>query len=168
VTLGDRIFRIDLGPEGVLVEGRPVQAELQSLPRTPVRSLLLDGASHRLVARRPGPGQWELHLGGRQLLAAVVDERTRAIREMVGASSKPTGPRPVCAPMPGLVTRVDVAAGDWVELGAGLIIVEAMKMENELRAEHAGRVRRLLIAAGSTVEKDQVLIEFEAPVVEEP
>jgi propionyl-CoA carboxylase alpha chain len=64
--------------------------------------------------------------------------------------------------MPGLVVRIEVAEGDVVQPGQGVAIVEAMKMENELRAEAAGRVVRIAVKTGDTVNKDQVLIELEA------
>jgi biotin carboxyl carrier protein len=69
--------------------------------------------------------------------------------------------------MPGMVVRVEVAEGDPVAAGDGLVIVEAMKMENELRAAGPARVKVILAAAGSAVEKDQVLMEFEPLAGEE-
>jgi biotin carboxyl carrier protein len=64
--------------------------------------------------------------------------------------------------MPGLVVKVEVAVGDEVARGQGLVVMEAMKMENELKSEGAGRVTRIHVEAGATVEKDQVLVELEA------
>ena len=163
VTIAGRTVEVELSPEGVKVDGRPVAAELQAVPDGPVRSLLLDGASHRLVAHPIEPGRWELQLAGERLTVDVVDERTLRIREMTGASAAAAGPRPLRAPMPGLVVRVEVAEGDAVTPGQGLVIVEAMKMENELRADVAGRVKAVHVKAGEAVEKDQVLIDFAAP-----
>jgi pyruvate carboxylase subunit B len=160
VTIGARVLEVELAPEGVRVDGQPVVAELQAVPDGPVRSLLLDGASHRLVARAVEPGRWELQLRGWRLAAEVVDERTLKIREMTGASAAAAGPKPVRAPMPGLVVRVEVAEGEVVKPGQGLVIVEAMKMENELRAQIAGRVGAVHVQAGEVVEKDQVLIDL--------
>jgi biotin carboxyl carrier protein len=68
--------------------------------------------------------------------------------------------------MPGLVVRVEVAPGDEVEAGQGLVIVEAMKMENELKAARAARVKAVHVVAGAAVEKDAVLVEFEPLEVE--
>ena len=163
VTVGDRTLEVEVGPEGVVVGGRTLAADLQPVPGTPVRSLILDGASHRLAARREGHGRWEIHLGGRRIPVRVLDERRHTILLMTGGGAAPAGPRPVRAPMPGLVVRVEVREGDLVEPGRGLVIVEAMKMENELRADVAGRIMRVHARAGETVEKDQVLIEFEPP-----
>jgi len=128
-----------------------------------VRSLLLDGRSHRLTASREDDGTWAIHLGGRLLRARAVDERTHTIEQMAGTDRGPSGPQPVRAPMPGLVVKLEVAEGDRVESGQGVIIVEAMKMENELKAESVGIVKRILVAPGEAVNKDDVLIEL-APV----
>jgi biotin carboxyl carrier protein len=163
VTIGGGTRVVDVTEDGVTVDGRSVDASLGRVAGTRVRSLLLDGSSHRVVAQRGAPGIWELHVRGRKLGAEVVDERTRRIREMTGAGAKSSGPRPLRAPMPGLVDKVEVAVGDAVQPGQGLVIVEAMKMENELRAESAGRVTNVRVAPGQAVEKDQVLIELEAP-----
>ncbi|MGD2069786.1 MAG: biotin/lipoyl-binding protein [Gemmatimonadota bacterium] len=162
VTVGDRTLSVELGSEEVTVDGRPVQADLRRVPGTRVHSLLLDGASHRVVARQDGNGTWNLHLRGRRMRAGVIDERTRIIREMTGAGTAASGPAALRAPMPGLVVKVEVEEGDAVEPGQGLVIVEAMKMENELRAAAAGRVARVLVEPGEAVDKDQVLIELES------
>ncbi len=163
VTVGDRTLEVELGPDGVRVDGTPVEADLSRVPGTDVHSLLLDRSSRRLVVRRNGRGVWDLHLRGRGLRAEVVDERTRRIREMTGAGAAGAGPRPVRAPMPGLVVKVEVEEGREVRSGDGLVVVEAMKMENELRAEAPARVKRIYVTEGETVDKDQVLIDFDAP-----
>ncbi len=163
VTIGDTTRVVSLGPDGVTVDGTPVDVDFERLEGGPVRSLLLDGRSHRLSASRSGSEQWDLYLRSRRLAATVVDERTRAIREMTGAGAGPSGPRPIAAPMPGMVVRVEVAEGDVVQAGQGVVIVEAMKMENELVAEAEAVVARVLVSEGEAVEKDQVLVDL-APV----
>ena len=94
--------------------------------------------------------------------AEVVDERTRVIRAMTGNGAQTPGPRPVLATMPGLVVRVEVAEGDTVRGGQGIVIVEAMKMENELRAEGPGVVRRVhvLDAAGRMQVRERDDLRF--------
>ncbi len=163
VTLGGRTFEVELGPDRVRVDGTPMEADLAHVEGTGLHSLLLDGASYRLLARRDGGGTWELHLRGRRLRAEAIDERTRVIRAMTGAATGPSGPQPIRAPMPGLVVKVEVEEGDRVRAGQGLVIVEAMKMENELKAEADGLVARVHVEAGQAVEKDQILVDFAVP-----
>ena len=163
VTVGGRTLDVELEPDGVRVDGEPVEADLARLPDTPVHHLVLDGRSHRFVCRPEGRGEWELHIHGRAVRARVVDERTRAIQEMTGRTGGPAGPEPIRAPMPGLVVQIEVEAGQEVAPGDGLAVVEAMKMENELRADAPGRIRSIRVSEGQTVDKDEVLIEFEPP-----
>ena len=161
VTLDDRTFEVDLTGDVPSVDGEPVDVEMSRVPGGPTRLLLIDGASHTLVAQQDEDG-WDLHLDGHRFHADVVDERTRAIREMTGQGAGDTGPKPIRAPMPGLVVRVNVAEGDTVEPGQSVAIVEAMKMENDLKAEGPGRVAAVLVEAGEPVEKGAILVEFEA------
>lgn len=163
VTLGSRTFRVELAQGRVTLDGEPLgETELLAVPGTPVHHLLLAARSHTLVAR-PGVahGRWDLHVDGIRHDVEVVDERTRTIRGLTHARETPQGPRPVRAPMPGLVVRVEVAAGERVRAGQGVVIMEAMKMENELRAEGEGVVARVLATAGQPVEKGAILVEFE-------
>ena len=77
------------------------------------------------------------------------------------AAAAPTGPAPVRAPMPGLIVRVNVKVGDVVEAGQGVVVMEAMKMENELRAIAPGRVKSIEVGPGATVEKGSLLVALE-------
>jgi len=161
VEIGDRTLEVELEAGAVRVDGRDVEVDLRSVDGNHAHSLLLDGSSRRVLAEHTGDGRWRLHLRGQRIDADVVDERTRSIREMTAAVAGPVGPRPLRAPMPGLVVRLEVEAGDVVEVGQGLAIVEAMKMENELRADAPGRVKEVHVAPGDAVDKEQILIDFE-------
>ncbi len=165
VTIGDRVVDVELGPDGVRAAGVPVEVSLEQSDGTPVQGLLVDGRSYRVVAERAGQGRWRLDLSGHVIDVEVLDERTRTIREMSGAGRKATGPKPITAPMPGMVVKIEVSEGSRVEAGQGVAIVEAMKMENELRAGAAGIVTRVHVRAGDAVEKDQVLVDL-APLEE--
>ena len=162
-TVGESVFEIEVGTDGVTVDGEKVDASLARVPGTEVLTVLLDASSHRIVARGPQKGVWDLLLNGKNVRVEVVDERTRAIRQMLANSSATHGPRPLLAPMPGLVIRVEVAEGDMVEPGQGLLIVEAMKMENELKAEVRGRVKVIHCEPGGIVNKGDVLVDFHPP-----
>ena len=161
VTVEGRTFEVDLSGTAPTVDGTEVDAELVGIPGTPTRHLLEDQRSHTLVTRRNDRHEWELHLDGQRHTVEVVDERTRAIREMTGHAAAASGPKPVRAPMPGLVVQVSVEVGDTVSAGQSVAIIEAMKMENDLKAESEGRVAEVLVEPGQAVEKGAVLVEFE-------
>jgi pyruvate carboxylase subunit B len=162
VTAAGRRFTVELAGNDVLIDGRRVQAELREVAGTSVKHLLMDGRSYTIVAAESETKSgWDLHLDGYRLAVEAVDERTHAIRDMTGRAAGPRGPRSVRAPMPGLVVRVEVEPGQQVQPGQGVAVIEAMKMENELRAEGAGVVSRILVSAGQAVEKGAVLVEFQ-------
>ena len=161
VTIGDRTVEVDLTGATPLVDGTPVHVELLSVGGAGLRHLLVDGESVSLVARQGDRrGRWQLTVASEALLAEVVDERTRAIREMTGGNAEPEA-RSVTAPMPGLVVKVEVAVGDRVKAGQGVVIVEAMKMENELKAPADGVVSSIAVEQGQTVEKGTLLLTLE-------
>lgn len=161
VTIAGREVEVDLTGATPVVDGTPVHAELAALPGTPIRTLLVDGRSFPFVAHAgERRGRWEITLDGSRFAADAVDERTRAIREMTGGADADTE-KTVAAPMPGLVVRVEVEVGQQVRAGQGVVIVEAMKMENELKAPADGVVARIEVQAGQTVEKGATLIVLE-------
>ena len=163
VDIRGRTLLVELLGDGVRIEGAFVDADL-SPPAGPSRSLTIGTSSHRLVVRRgEGGGRWDLHLGGLRFEVRVGEEGARSSGGSAGPSSTMRAGAPLRAPMPGLVVRVDVQVGDDVVTGQGLVVVEAMKMENELRAETDGRVASVEVSAGDAVEKDDMLVGFEQP-----
>jgi pyruvate carboxylase subunit B len=166
VTLRSRTYEIDVGGGRVTVDGEPFEAHLAAVPGTPLYHLLLGGSSWTVAAQplaATAPWRWALGAVGERFEVEVVDDRTRQIQALTGRERAPAGGGVVKAPMPGLVVRVEVAVGDRVEIGAGLVVVEAMKMENELRAQRPGVVETVHVAAGQTVDKGAALITL-APV----
>lgn len=161
VTIAGREIEVDLRADVPQVDGVPAEGELSRVPGTPLRHLRIDGRSHSLVARKGRGGEWDLHLGGERLEVEVVDERTRAIRAMTGQEASSRGPRPVRSPMPGMVVKILVAVGDAVRAGQTVAIMEAMKMENDLKADDDGVVSKVVVEAGTPVEKGTVLVELE-------
>jgi biotin carboxyl carrier protein len=161
VTIGARTVEVDLSGEGASVDGHPVEVHLDKLPGGPLRHLLIDGASHTLIAS-PGErrGRWRLTIAGRTVVVDALDERTRAIQAMVG-SVEAEAEKSIVAPMPGLVLHVHVEVGQTIVAGQGVIVVEAMKMENELKAPADGVVARVGVAPGQAVEKGTILVVLE-------
>ena len=163
VDLNGHRHEVDVDGGNVTVDGEVINAHLEDVEGTPVRLVTLGTEVHRIVARRGSSrGVYTLWVDGYRFEGEAVDERTRSIRDITAESSKSSGPAPVVAPMPGLIVRVNVAVGDEVQAGQGLVVMEAMKMENELRATAPGRVKSITAAPGTAVEKGTVLVELEA------
>jgi pyruvate carboxylase subunit B len=157
---GERI-EVDLDRDGVRVGGRVVHAHLADVDGTPIQLVHIDNTVHRVAARRGETrGQYTLWMNGFRYEVEALDERARAIQEMTAEHAVPKGPKRIVAPMPGLVTRIHVREGDQVVAGQGIAVIEAMKMENELRASADGVVRQVLVLLGTAVEKGAVLVEF--------
>lgn len=163
VEVAGRMVEVDLHASGARVDGVEVQADMRDLPGTRVRSLIVDGVSLTMLAVQAEAGVWELQVAGARHRVEVVDERTRAIRAMTGQSAAPRGPAAIRAPMPGMITRIEVVAGDSVRAGQGVAVIEAMKMENELRADADAIVERVMVEPGQAVEKGAVLVQMRAP-----
>jgi biotin carboxyl carrier protein len=159
-TIACSIEEAEDGAIVVAVDGRRYRADLRHIPASHAYSLLLDGRSYEFTLHENDEG---IELAGAAGLftIAVEDARTHAARTKTQASRGAAGPRVVKAVMPGIVREVAVAAGDAVAKGQPLLILEAMKMQNEIRADAAGRVRRLFVVAGDTVEKGARLAEIE-------
>ena len=163
VEVDGRKVEVDLGAGTASLDGRSYTARLGRVGTTPLFVLVLDGCVHEVVALRgEARGTWRLVVGGTRLEVGVVDEHTHAIRDLLGAGAAPPSGGAVRAPMPGLVVRVLVEEGQRVAAGAGVAVVEAMKMQNELTAAVGGVVARVHAVPGRAVEKGQVLVEIES------
>ena len=162
VDVGGRSVEVELDGEQVRVGGVALPASLSELAGTPVALLSLGDSVHRVVVTRDSAkGRYVLSLDGRRYDVEALDERTRAIRQLSSSASGPKGPAPLVAPMPGLIVRVSVEVGASVQPGQGLVVMEAMKMENELRSSSAGVVKAIRATPGTAVERGAVLVELE-------
>lgn len=120
-----------------------------------VFSVLLSGRSHEVYVTPSSSGQLQLQNGGREFTAEVIDPCSWRGRRHSGSEAE--GRQQIVAPMPGKVVRLLVNAGDAVEAGQGLLVVEAMKMQNEIRSPKSGTVERILVAEGRAVNAGEVL-----------
>lgn len=161
VSVRGRQVTVDVDGDRVTVDGTACRASLQLLPDTVLRLLTVDGRPRVLGVESLGRGVWALASAGERCEVEVVDERTRHIRSLAAAPDRAAAGGLLKAPMPGLVVRLEVEPGQTVAPGAGVIVLEAMKMENELRSPAGGRVKSVLVRPGQAVEKGQVLVEFE-------
>ena len=159
---GERVL-VELDGGTAIVNGERLNVNLEAVPGTPVRLVRIGEAMHRVTSRKQpqnGRGSYALDVDGFRYEVLTLDERTRAIRDLSAKSEAALGPAPLKAPMPGLVVRIAVAVGDVVAAGQALVVVEAMKMENELRSSSAGVVTAIKAVQGTAVEKGAILVEL--------
>lgn len=123
-------------------------------------SLLVGDTSHQ-VAFEPRPDGLSVTVGDESYLVTVEDERVRAARRVSKGKGSPDQSKVVLSMMPGIVREVRVAPGDDVTAGEALLILEAMKMENEIRAALDGRVKTVHVEANTTVNKGDPLVTLE-------
>ena len=141
----------------IIVDGKPTVADVRVL-RDGVLSLLIDGRQFQCVLQHDAAGD-SVMVAGRRFSFSIADPRSLA--EQMGVTAGSDGSKAVKAPMSGRVVRVLAAAGDQVEKERGLVVIEAMKMQNELKSPKAGRVLRVSVAVGDTVAAGDVLVIVE-------
>jgi biotin carboxyl carrier protein len=150
------IVELERGAGGwrVTLDGQPVDADpVEISPYT--LSILLNGRSYEIrVTPFPG-GKLKLQTGAHEFIAEVIDPRSWSGRRHGHVEAE--GRQPILAPMPGKVVRVLVKAGDRVEASQGLLVVEAMKMQNEIRSPKSGTIERVLAKEGQPVTAGEVL-----------
>jgi biotin carboxyl carrier protein len=122
---------------------------------------LSDGERSMAVLAEGQGSDWTVTLSGRRIPVTVRSWRERVLAEAETEARSHAGPVEVRATLPGLIVAVAVAAGDEVDDGAGLLTIEAMKMQNEVRAPRAGRVIEVAVAPGQTVATGAALLRLE-------
>ena len=162
VTLRSRTYVVEVEGGAVTVDGARMEAHWAAVPGTPLIHLLLGKDSWTVACQQLEGGRWALGAAGERFEVEVQDDRSKQIEALTGQGRRPAVGGVVKAPMPGLVVRVEVSAGQMVEVGEGLVVVEAMKMENELRASYRGVVEQIHVSAGDRVEKGAPLVTLSA------
>ena len=138
----------------VTLDGKPVAVDaVEIAPHT--LSLLLEGQSFEIAITPSPDGKLRLQIGGQEFFAEVVDPRAWSGRRHGAVEAE--GRQQILAPMPGKVVRLLVKEGDHVEADQGLLVVEAMKMQNEIRSPKSGTVERVLAKEGQPVNAGEVL-----------
>jgi propionyl-CoA carboxylase alpha chain len=165
VKIGGDVHRVHIEPfEGgtmASVDGdAPVEIFGTWTPGQRLLGLTIGGRLRTAQVKREGR-KWVLTTRGASHKAQVLDPHVAALSVHMIEKAPPDLSRLLLAPMPGLVTKLDVAVGDKVEPGQTVAIMEAMKMENILRAPKAATVKATPVKAGESVAVDQVIVEFE-------
>lgn len=157
-TVNDRTFTIDILPDGkLLVDGKPRDVDFLSLDNKTLYSLLVDNTSYEGLVEKVD-GLYQVLLWGALYAVRVMDEREQRLAKSSAAFIPEDVEIVIRAPMPGLILSVPVEPGQAVEAGQTLVILESMKMENELKAPRAGRVHMVYVKVGDSVEQAKKLV----------
>jgi len=148
------------GKAELSLDGRPVSMDAVELkPRGPF-SVLIDSRSVEVQVEKNSAG-YVVHLDGLAFECRLEDERVARLKGLTASGGGSHRGKELRSPMPGLVLEIGIKEGDRVQAGQRLVTVEAMKMENEIRAAFEGRVKSIRVKPGKAVEKNEVMIVFE-------
>jgi len=160
-TIDDKEFLIEIIDDNhVSIDGKIVEVDFESVQSQPVFSLIADGKSYEAYVYQ-GEEDLEVLVKGRLYHSRVEDERERRLRAASGGGATVSGTFHLKAPMPGLIVSISVEEGQEVKKGDVLLILESMKMQNELKSPRDGVVGRIQVAAGDSVEQRQKMLSVE-------
>ena len=157
-TIDEREFIVEiLDDQKITIDGATYSIDFESVGNQPVFSLLIDGKSYEGLIY-PSDDEWQVLLHGALYTLQIEDERERRLRAAGGGELAEKSEYHLKAPMPGLVVDILVDSGQAVEKGDVLVILESMKMQNELKSPRAGPVSRIRVEVGDTVAQKQTLL----------
>jgi biotin carboxyl carrier protein len=157
-TIDNKEFEIEIVDERhIRIGDRELHVDFESVSGQPVFSLILDGKSYESFVYQ-GEEDWDVLLRGRQYQVKVEDEREKRLKAAAGGGVVEGGEFHLKAPMPGLVVAILIEEGQEVKKGQVMLILESMKMQNELKAPRDGIVGRVRVKAGESVEQRQTLL----------
>lgn len=157
-----KTYEIEIEDDGLIrVDGQEYRADLREIAGLSIYSLLLDNRSVEVHVAETGRNTFRVMAAGEGYEGyevQVQDELTARLSKASGGALGAGVDSAVKAPIPGLVVKVTVSAGDHVEAGQSLVILEAMKMENELRAPRSGSIATIHVRAGDSVNQGETLV----------
>jgi|YNPBryBLVA2012_1023415.scaffolds.fasta_scaffold22473_2 biotin carboxyl carrier protein len=157
-TVNGQPYEVDIQPDGrVLVNGREHRVDFQALGQRTFYSLLIDSASYEGLIQE-AEGSYQVLVRGILYTVQVTDEREQRLAKAHAVFAPDSGEIVLRAPMPGLIIDVLVSPGQEVSAGQTLVILESMKMQNELKTPRAGRVHAVSVRAGDSVEQSKTLV----------
>jgi len=160
-TINDKTYLIEINDERkVIIDDKEYTVDFETVNGQPVYSLLIDGRSYEAyVSEGEEANDWQVLLRGDLYNTRVEDEREKRLRAAGGAASGAhSGEFNLKAPMPGLIVAVPVSEGQVVTKGEILIVLESMKMQNELKCPRDGTVMRIKVKARDSVDQGQVMV----------
>ncbi len=163
-TINDTEFEIIIDHDNqIRVNGETYEIDFQQLAEGGMVSLLLQRRSFEAAVEEREGNNWEVLIQGELYDVQVQDERSYQLAQARGGGTAVAGEANIKAPMPGLIIAVPVSPGQTVHKGDKVVILESMKMENELRSPRDGLVLRVNAQPGDSVEKDAVLMVIGEP-----
>ena len=153
-------YEVEITDAQILLDGEPVEVSIVRSGTPELYSVLFGGQSHEMLITADR-FNYTVSIRSEQFQVQVQDERNRRLNQARKMPTLPEGELAITAPIPGLVVKVLVTVGDAVEEGQPLVILEAMKMENEIRSMRAGVAKSILATAGQRVEQNAVLVVLE-------
>ncbi len=158
--IGNNEYEVEITDALIMLNGEPVDVDIVRSGSPELYSVLFGGQSHELLVTSDR-FNYTVSIRSEQFQVQVQDERSRRLNQARKMPTLPDGELAVSAPIPGLVVKVLVAAGDAIEEGQPLVLLEAMKMENEIRSMRPGVVKSVEVAPGQRVEQNAILIVLE-------
>jgi len=157
-TVDGKEYLIEIVDEKhIRIGDRLLEVDFESVSGQPVFSIILDGKSYESFISESDEG-WQVLMRGKQYQITVEDEREKRLKVAAGGGVVEGGEFNLKAPMPGLVVAIPVSEGQEIKKGDVLIILESMKMQNELKSPKDGIVERIRVKAGESVEQKQALL----------
>jgi len=157
VKIGEKNFKVEVDGREIKLNGKRVNLDFQRIGNSHDYSLIINNKSYQLRIE-PRGDKYHITIGGKDFPVEVEDERNRLLRSLTKAKKRTRELEIVKAPMPGLVVKVLVDVGQRVRRGQGVAIVEAMKMENEIKASTEGVVKEVRVREKDAIDKDAVLV----------
>lgn len=155
--VGGKQFEIDIDKSGkLLVNGEPREIDFLALGSSLYSVIMQNDSYETIIEERDG--MIEVQMRGRLFAAEVLDERAQLMLMRRTGTSAGSGELSIKSPMPGLIVAISVEEGQEVKQGQTIVILESMKMQNELKAPRDGTVQRISVTAGQSVEQNKLLI----------
>ena len=164
VKIGNKEYTVTIDsathPIKVKIDGQPVETFYSTRADNSQIQLLMNNRSYDVEVAKQN-GDFSVFIYGREFSLYAEDKRLAEIRKVAGMGGGAESRRELAAPMPGLVTKILKRPGDLVTRGESIIIVEAMKMENEIKALIDGTIKEIKVSEGQSIDKNFVMVTFE-------
>ena len=163
IVISEKTYRVELAKDGTRwsgkVDGKPFSVDAVFTARDILSIIEGEGNAFEVKRERALNGDLHMLVGSSRYACEINDPRSLRTRRAAGGTTE--GPQKITAPMPGKVVRIIIPQGGDVEAGKGVVVVEAMKMQNELKSPKDGKVQKVLVQEGATVNAGDTLAIIE-------